>query len=299
MGKKVHLLYNPGAGHGEHDEKELARLIEAAGHECSYKSVKQKDWEQIPDGTDWLAVAGGDGTVRKIIQRIQERKQHETAWPAGIIPLGTANNIANSVESTGTITQLIESWGRNSTRFNTATVTQGKKETFLCEAMGFGLFAEHLLEMKDRSSDDQSPEEKMKAECEILLRSLEQFKPRRYEIETDGYKQTGEFLLVQVMNIRLIGPKLLLASRANAGDGLLDMIAFTADDRSRLQHYLQKRIAGQHPTLQVETVRAKKVVIHSEDKRYHVEDELLQNDKEKPVEIIIHDEPIHLFVPSL
>jgi diacylglycerol kinase (ATP) len=296
MGKNIHLLYNPGAGHGQHDEKKLITLIEAAGHQCSYKSVKEKGWQEIPADTDWVAVAGGDGTVRKIIQRITERNNGEPAWPIGIIPLGTANNIANSVGSIGTPGQLVESWGRNSTRFNTATVKQGKKETFLCEAMGFGLFPEHLLEMKRNDPDDQSPDEKMKAECEILLESLEDFKPRRYQIEADGYKQTGDFLLVQVMNIRMIGPKLLLAPNANAGDGLLDMIAFTEDDRSRLQHYLQKRIAGEHPQLQVESVRVKKVVIHSADKRYHVEDELLQNDQDIPVEIIINEEPLRLFI---
>ncbi len=297
MGKNVLLLYNPGAGHGQHDEEDLMKAIRAAGHQCSFKSVDEKGWQQIPADTDWLAVAGGDGTVRKAIKRLYEQEKNEPMWPAGIIPIGTANNIARSIGCEGTVAQLIQSWGRNSTRFNTATVKQGKKETLLSEAMGFGLFPQHILEMEMNPSKESSLDAKMRATCEMLLQSLEHFKPRRYELEIDGYKQTGEFLMVQVMNIPMIGPNLLFAPQADPGDGLLDVVAFTKDDRSKLQQYLQKRIKGKHTSFPVETVRAKNVLILSSDERYHIEDELFANEEKKPVEISVNEDAVTFFIP--
>jgi diacylglycerol kinase family enzyme len=297
MGKNILLLYNPGAGHGQHDEETLVKAIEAAGHRCSYRSIKEKGWQQIPADTDWLVVAGGDGTVRKVIKRLYEHKENEPDWPAAIIPLGTANNIALSLGCEGTTGQLIQSWGRKSTRFNTATVRQGKKENLLMEAMGFGLFPQHILDMKTHPLKDLPLDAQKRTECEMLLQSLEHFKPRRYELEIDGYKQSGEFLMVQVMNISMFGPNLLFAPQADPGDGLLDVVAFTKDDRSKLQQYLQRRIRKNQASFPVETVRAKKVLIHSSDERYHIEDELLANDEKKPVEISVNENSVSIFTP--
>lgn len=297
MGKNILLLYNPGAGHGQHDEDDLIKAIEAAGHQCSYRSIKEKGWQEIPKGTDWLVVAGGDGTVRKVIRMLYEHKENGPGWPAAIIPLGTANNIALSLGCEGTTGQLIQSWGKKSTRFDTATVRQGKKENLLMEAMGFGLFPQHILDMQARPLKEMSLDAKKSAECEILLESLEHFKPRKYELEIDGYKQAGEFLMVQVMNISMFGPNLLFAPQADPSDGLLDVVAFTKDDRSKLQQYLQRRIRRNNASLPVETVRAKKVLIHSSDERYHVEDELFANDVKKPVEISVNENPVSIFTP--
>ena len=165
------------------------------------------------------------------------------------------------------------------------------------EAMGFGLFPQHILDMKTHPLKDLPLDAQKRAECEMLLQSLEHFKPRRYELEIDGYKQSGEFLMVQVMNISMFGPNLLFAPQADPGDGLLDVVAFTKDDRSKLQQYLERRIRKNQASFPVETVRAKKVLIHSSDERYHIEDELLANDEKKPVEISVNENSVSIFTP--
>lgn len=298
MGKNILLLYNPDAGHGEHNREELIREIEAEGHICSSRSVKDPGWDKIPAGTDWLAVAGGDGTVRKVMRHVHERRLDQPAWPIGILPLGTANNIATSLGCDGTTAQLISNWGTNSTRFNTATVKQGDKESLMCEAAGFGLFAAHIQQMKRSPSTKKDPEEKVKEECSILLESLKGFKPRLYQIGTDGSKETGHYILLQVMNIPMIGPNLLFASPADPSDGLLDLVAFTDDDRPKLEKYLKKRIEGKSPELEVETVRAKRIIIESTDKHYHVEDDLFTNKASVRVDISVNAEALHILAPG-
>ncbi|MCG2613791.1 hypothetical protein LZZ85_05845 [Terrimonas sp. NA20] len=300
MNKNVLLLYNPGAGHGKHDEQDLKKEIEAAGHNCEIRSVKEKGWEKIPKKTDWLAVAGGDGTVRKAMRLIQERKEDEPDWPLGIIPLGTANNVARSVGCDAPISTLIESWGMKSTRFNTGRVKHAEIQSLMFEAAGFGVFAEHILDMKRNppKSEDKPLAEKLRDGCIALLKVVKKFEPSHYRIESDGFRKEGDYLLLLAMNTPMIGPNLLFAPQADAGDSLLDLVSFGADERGKLVEFLERKIEGEEPALATETIRAKKIVIFSSDKRYHIEDKLLENDGVSGVEIRVNADPINVFAPG-
>ena len=108
--KLVKLLHNPGAGDEEHDEKELVALIEANGFECSYASVKKKVWANFRPEPDFLVVAGGDGTVRKITKELLEQNLVNKKWPIALLPLGTANNIAKTLGIEGKKEDIIQSW---------------------------------------------------------------------------------------------------------------------------------------------------------------------------------------------
>jgi len=55
---------------------------------------------------DIVAVAGGDGPVGKVARRLIG-----SPTPIAILPLGTANNIANTLDVTGkSLKELIRSW---------------------------------------------------------------------------------------------------------------------------------------------------------------------------------------------
>lgn len=300
MGKNILLLYNPKAGHGEHDERELKRLIEAEGHHCEVRSVKEKGWGDIPKKTEWLAVAGGDGTVRKAMRLIQEKDANDPDWPLGIIPLGTANNLARSVGCDLPVAELIKSWGAKSTRFNTGKVKHGEFESLVFEAAGFGVFAEHIMDMKRNppKSEEKPLEEKLRDGCIALLKVLKKFEPRHYRIESDGFRREGDYLLLLAMNIPMIGPNLLFAPQADPGDNLLDLVTFSADERDKLQEYLERKIDGEEAAVQTETIRAKKIMIYSSDKRFHVEDKLYETDEEAGVEIRVNSDPFRVFVPA-
>src|SRR5690349_15074583 len=118
MSKNILLLHNPGAGDGQHTKEELVRVIEQAGHYCEYVSMKEEEWENIPPGTDWIAVAGGDGTVKKIIHRLYE-SPGKNQFPVGLIPLGTANNIADTLGISKIVPDVVKKWGENFTAFDT------------------------------------------------------------------------------------------------------------------------------------------------------------------------------------
>lgn len=300
MGKNILLLYNPGAGHGQHDEEELKREIESAGHQCEIRSVKEKGWEKIPEKTDWLAVAGGDGTVRKAMRLIQEKKEDDPDWPLGIIPLGTANNLARSVGCDLPVPELVKSWGAKSTRFNTGKVKHGEFESLMFEAAGFGVFTEHILDMKRNppKSEEKPLDEKLRDGCIALLKVVKKFEPRHYRIESDGFRREGDYLLLLAMNIPMIGPNLVFAQQADPGDSLLDLVTFGADERDKLEEYLERKIDGVDASVETDTIRAKKIVVYSSDKRFHVEDKLYEIEGSSGVEIRVNTDPFRVFVPA-
>src|SRR5688500_2936725 len=104
--KFAKLLHNPGAGDGEHSPDNLLDMIEAAGFDCSYSSTKKLDKAAIkPHKLDLVILAGGDGTVRKIAPQLLQED-----LPIGLLPMGTANNIAKTLGISTDTETIIENW---------------------------------------------------------------------------------------------------------------------------------------------------------------------------------------------
>ena len=98
--KIINLLHNPTAGSEDHDREELISLMEKNGFECQYSSTKE-NWKDIDEKADFIVAAGGDGTIRKITKELLDRKLSEKTWPIALLPLGTANNIAQTLNIEG------------------------------------------------------------------------------------------------------------------------------------------------------------------------------------------------------
>ena len=107
----IKVFHNPTAGEAEHTKEMLVKTIESAGFECSYSSTKKEINEKsIPESTDIVAVAGGDGTVRKIAEYYCSGNMLNRRHPLGLLPWGTANNIARTLGIEGKFEQIVESW---------------------------------------------------------------------------------------------------------------------------------------------------------------------------------------------
>src|SRR5205085_3660379 len=103
---RVTLIHNPKAGKGHPTGDELLTLVKEAGHKVLYQSAKEKKSKRaLQTSADLIAVAGGDGTTRKVATRLAG-----SSVPITILPLGTANNIAKSLGINGTLEQLVAGW---------------------------------------------------------------------------------------------------------------------------------------------------------------------------------------------
>ena len=101
---KISLVHNPTAGDGQ-DIDEVVKLLTDAGHEVRHRSSKG-DWKKLlQDPGDLVVAAGGDGTFRKVALAAADN-----GIPFAALPIGTANNIAKTLEILGDARELIRSW---------------------------------------------------------------------------------------------------------------------------------------------------------------------------------------------
>src|SRR4029453_10631218 len=106
---RVTLIHSPTAGKGKPSPDALLKILHKEGYDVRYASTKEKRWSRALDKrTDLYAVAGGDGTVGRVARKLAQREI--ATLPVAVLPLGTANNIAESLNVRGTFKKLITAW---------------------------------------------------------------------------------------------------------------------------------------------------------------------------------------------
>ena len=295
------VLHNPGAGEGETSKKELIEKIESAGFKCSYSSTKQFSWENIETADiDFLILAGGDGTVRKIAEELLSRRVIEKQFPIGLLPMGTANNIAKTLGLLGEPQDIIGSWREgNLKKFDVGQIKGLKKPAFFLESFGYGLFPRLLSQMKkQRKNGIEDPKEKILTALEILRDLIEVAPPRECNLEINGMDYSGEFLLIEIMNIRSIGPNLNLAPDADPGDGQFDVVLIMEKQRRALGEYVKRKIAGQEVLFDFPVLKAKELKVFWDGKHVHVDDEYLKLDRPLEVSIDLREGLLEFLLPD-
>jgi diacylglycerol kinase family enzyme len=105
---------------------------------------------------------------------------------------------------------------------------------------------------------------------------LADLKPRRWTIRVDGEEVTGDFILVEVLNIRSVGPNLVLDRDADPSDGYFNVVIADDKHRDEIARYLQDRIDGREGRLCLPSLRGQRVDIHGRGDT-HVDDELVRS----------------------
>lgn len=298
--KYVKLLHNPTAGEEDHTKKELIPLIEAAGWECRYSSTKEKGWDKIEPDTDFVAVAGGDGTIRKTALTLLERKFSDKKLPIAILPLGTANNISKSLGITGTVAETITSWKKGAIKKYDIGRIEGLEEShFLVEGFGYGIFPRLMKVMKKVDKEKKStPEQALQTALEELHHIALSSEARHYHIVVDEQDHSGKFLLVEVMNSRSIGPNLELAPHADPGDGHFDIILVPEEARSSLAGWVQQKINGEDAPFDFTPIHGSRITIHTEDTLLHADDELMSLKEPANVAVELQPGVLEFLVPE-
>jgi diacylglycerol kinase (ATP) len=271
----VTLVQNPSSGPGGSDRDRLVRLLADNGFSVTYCSTKQKGWEHVLDDPgDLVLVAGGDGTVGHVAERLVGR-----GVPFAVLARGTANNIAKSLGFTGSAEETVAGLRRSVPRPLDAGTVRGRWgiRHFL-EGVGLGLFARTMCLVDERSEagriESAEGEEALTRDLRYLARVLDQLQPQSWQVEADGIDRSGQYLLCEVMNIRSVGPNLILAPDADSGDGWLDLVLAGPEDRHQLQAYLAARIAGREASLALSVERVRRVRIVAGGQEVQVDDEI-------------------------
>jgi diacylglycerol kinase (ATP) len=294
--KSATIFHNPKAGEGDLDKKKLMSLVEKAGYDCSYISTKKVGWDEVePAENELIVLAGGDGTVRKVAGNLLDRSS-----TIGLIPLGTANNIAKTLGIGGAAESIIQSWKvNNKKKFDVGRIYGLKQTAFFLEGLGYGAFPKLMKRMnviEHRLSN--KAEKNLKLALEELHDIILNMRSRQCRISVDGSDHSGKFILVEVMNTQSIGPNLNLASFADPGDGTFEVILISERQREEFASYVHNKLHGidQPPIFNI--LKAKNLEIYWEGELMHVDDEVIELKEAKDVKIKIQEGVLEFLVPQ-
>ena len=294
--KIINLFHNPTAGNENHDKEELISLMEKNGFECQYSSMK-KDWKDIDEKVDFIVAAGGDGTIRKITKQLLDRKLSEKTWPIALLPLGTANNIAQTLNVEGSTEEIIQSWHHTHIKaFDVGRISGLSTAGFFLESLGYGMFPYLIKKMKKVES--QAPEQEIKTALEILYEIIFSYEPKQCHLKIDGVDHSGKFLMTEIMNTKLIGPNLFLSPHGDPGDGEFEVIMIPEKDKEKLAAYISDKLKGVESTYTFRQLKAKEITISWEGSHMHVDDEMIKIDKDVEIEIELRKGLLEFMVPN-
>lgn len=279
VGMRVTLIHNPESGDDDHAREHLIELVARAGHEVTYYSSKG-DWRAALDRRpDLLAVAGGDGTVRKAADAVAGRE-----IPIAILPTGTANNVAGYLGlSSIPHDVLVDGWASGSLQAFDLGVVSGPFGTHrFLESVGIGVLATLIAEIDTGRSgyvnELDRREARINAALDVLEIVLRRSNPITCEIELDDEPLSGEYLLIEILNFGAAGPNLQLAPHADAADNVLDVALVEVHERSWLeQHVSDMRTDPSHVT-SLPVRHARRITLRCAACTLHVDDKMWQPD---------------------
>jgi diacylglycerol kinase (ATP) len=237
----VTLFHHPGAGEGHWSAERMLEALRAAGYDTVLSERGTDDWAAALAKTDELAiVAGGDGTVAKVMALLGERD-----LPLAILPTGSGNNIARSLGVMGPLEEIIPRLPRARTSPMRLCRARGPwGEDLIAEGVGFGATAHSVLELQNEKLDG---EEKLIRGRDALISAVHAQEPLDLRIKINGHILDGDFLMVEVLNLPMIGPNIrFVADTELAGDCLSVAILPTAE-RETFVEWLAKGGVGIAP----------------------------------------------------
>jgi diacylglycerol kinase (ATP) len=274
---RVTVVHNADAGSGALTDAELEHWIEAAGHTSTL--VPRDDGDALTaalrDPGDLVVVAGGDGSVRSVGERLATAG---SGVPLAILPMGTANNVATSLGIGTDHEALIAGWAHGRRQpFDVGRVSAPWGSSLFFEACGFGSIARAMSALApiDAPPAVEGQGEELERDLRVTRELLADHPLHDCRVTLDGRVVTGRFAVVEAMNIPMIGANIALAPHASTCDGLLDIVLVDDHARLRLRDYLTARLEGHGQVLvELPVYRARKVHIAWEGCRVHVDDEI-------------------------
>lgn len=233
------LIFNPTSGISTVTEKRMSPeeaertileglRVHGIEPELLYTTVEDEGYglakRATESGTELIIAAGGDGTIHAVAKGIIG-----TQSVLGIIPTGTMNNLAHSLNIPETIPAACVAIANGETR--SIDVGQVNDQIFI-EVAGIGLEAALFPAAEEIKQSGLFPTIQG-----ILsgLRTLFIFKPARLRIALDGRRRRPyNAIQLTICNAPFYGVHFQLASKISMDDGLLD--AFIYRNFSKLEY---------------------------------------------------------------
>lgn len=262
------LFHNPTAGGGKFTKKELMTALKLGGLKPRYVSTKSKRFkDELAAVENLVVVAGGDGTVGKVIAQMPDH-----GVPVAILPLGSANNIARSFGVAGAPYELAEIlhplyWQR----YSMGVIRSSWGRRRFVEAVGLGPLARM---MKKPSLGNAEGVDSLRGGREALRKILNKSKPLDIDVRVDGKSLPHDVLSIEIMNIVYTGPGLPLAPSADPGDRVLEVVSVRPGERRAMMDWITE---PQHRRPPVSARRGRSVEILWRSDPMRVDDDVIDH----------------------
>lgn len=213
--------------------------------------------EAAKSGVKLVIVAGGDGTIEAVARGLRH-----TQTVMGIIPLGTRNNIAASLDIPVDLTQAIQTLAEGKHgQFDMGKVNN----SYFMEVVGVGLEAS-LFPCGDEVKE--GIKKNYFAAFKSMFSGINtflQFKQHRLVLRLDGRRMHRlRTLQVNICNSPRYGVQFSLAPDAKMNDGKLDVIYIDNPSKwDHLRHFFTAMRGERLPHERLKTHRASKIEIRS------------------------------------
>ncbi len=259
----VTLFHHPGAGEGEWPADRLLGALRDAGFDPAYASLDEDGWERNLAETDELVIAaGGDGTVASIATRLGGRPVR-----LAILPTGSGNNIARSLGCFDTLERIIPRLPHAAEAPLRICRADGPWGTRLfVESVGLGVLAHATAALQHEKLEGT---EKRRRGRESLAEALDLLEPVSCAVAVDGVPLEGSFLIVEAMNLPMIGANLRLVPETRLTDDRLTLAYLPEGSRRHMRTWLDGDATGPSP---LRHVRGRVVTLEGEAQPLRLED---------------------------
>jgi diacylglycerol kinase (ATP) len=273
----VTVIHNPAAGAETVSADELCDALRAAGHEPSYASTLDHGWiDAVQEADDVVLAAGGDGTVTSVARLLIGRPV-----ALAVLPLGTANNIAEALHVRCHWSELVRDFGTwRRVGFDVGIASGPWGERPFLEGAGFGLFADTMARVHATATGaaDATQGSGLVDDVRRVHTMLACVAPRQCTIELNDDRIVTDAIVLAIMNAPSVGPRLRFSDDVRADDGLLHVIVARESDRAALDAYLRTRMAGARASLQLERHAVRSVGVEWHGGTAHIDDEVVTAD---------------------
>ncbi len=279
------LIYNPAAAKGKAARllPRVQALLGARGlaydlaltHSAGHAQALSRAAAEA--GRPLVLAAGGDGTVNECINGLMQAQLDGKPRPAlGVLPVGRGNDFAFGAGLPGELAAACNTLAAGSRRaidLGRARVDGGAPR-FFGNGLGLGFDAVVGFEANRMQRLSGVASYLVGVARAIFLYA----RAPVYEIDCDGERVQGPFLMVSVMNGRRLAGAFRMAPSADPADGLFDLCLAGQVSQAKIPGIAVLFLRGQqagHPAIQM--TRARRVSVRALEGRIpaHVDGEML------------------------
>lgn len=289
MEKEFLLIINPISGTVPDKSEMVAKIKNAIenhhGRLKVWETSGKDDQEKIlamlkEEPVDAILVGGGDGTVKMVAEVTMDLDQR-----IGIIPMGSANGLATSLEIIG-LEEAIEAVTHGEEMKMDAIRINGGLSLHLSD---FGFNASLIKKFEDGG------ERGMLSYFKSSLAQLFDIQPYRFEISIDAKSEVIEAKMLVIANGNKYGTGALINPVGNINDGIFEIIALNPHGFEDIVRLSVAMFRGNlHEMESVRIWSASKAVVRNLDQAdFQIDGELLG--KVDKVSVEIADNPIRFY----